>query len=168
VGRIIAVLVVAGVCASSASAGRVGQVGVSLALPAGWHSWVPSTAVKPTIGDPLTRVVAVSAPFTFGAGGCQVDYTFPSTAVAVVILEWVPTKGLAMPSHLPARPSTFNSKTLALRPHSAECFSGPAGVMEFTDNGRSFSASIQAGAKATAATIARARTVLESLRVRPR
>ncbi len=166
--RIVTIVAIACVCAANASAApsaRVGEAKVSLAVPSGWHSWVPSRAIKPTITDPLTRVVAVSAPFTFGTGGCQVDYAFPANAVAVVVLEWVPTKGLAMPSHLPQRPSSFDSKTLTLRPHSAECFDGPAGVVEFTDHGRSFSASIQAGTRATPAVIARARAVLNSFRV---
>lgn len=164
----LAILSFAGASASADSTRRVGEVGVSLALPTGWHSWVPSTVLKPTITDPLTRIVAASAPFTFGRGGCQVDYTFPATAVAVVILEWVPAKGLAMPSPLPVRPPSFDAETLALRRHSAECFDGPAGATEFTDHGRSFMASIQAGPKASSVTVARARAVLNTLRVKAR
>jgi len=42
------------------------------------------------VTDPLTRVVAVSAPFRFASNGCQVaGYAFPATAVAIVIVEWI-------------------------------------------------------------------------------
>ena len=143
---------------------------MSLALPAGWHSWVPSTAVKPTVTDPLTRVVAVSAPFHFAPTGCQVaGYAFPATAVAVVVVEWVPTKGLPVPAPLPTRPSSFDSKTLVLHPPPAiECFNGAGGSAPFSDHGRAFGAYILAGRTASAATVARARSVLDSLRVQSR
>jgi hypothetical protein len=171
--RIVAMLAVAGLFASAAAGApeaRVGGAGVSLALPAGWHSWVPSTAVQPTVTDPLTRVVAVSAPFRFSPMGCQVaGYAFPANAVAVVVLEWVPMKGLPMPSFVPARPSSFDSRALVLRPPPAiECFDGAAGSAEFKDHGRAFVAYLLAGRKASAATVARGRSVLDSLRVQRR
>jgi hypothetical protein len=164
----LAIACLFGSSAHAAPTARVGGAGVTLALPAGWHSWVPMAAIKPTT-DPLTRVVAVSAPFTFGVGGCQIDYAFPATAVAVIILEWVPMKGLPMAKHLPARPSRFDSRTLVIHPPPfAECFNGPAGVTQFTDHGRTFSASIQVGRKASTAAVALARSVLDTLQVQSR
>ena len=172
-GRIVAMLLIVGLFASTAYAAptdRVGGVGVSLALPAGWHSWVPSTAVKPAITDPLTRVIAVSAPFSFAAGGCQIGgYTFPATAVAIVVLEWVPVKEMPVPAPLPLRPTSFNSTALVLHPPPAvECFNGSGGSAEFKEHGRSFDVSILAGRKASPAAVARARSVLDSLRVESR
>ena len=166
---VLALLSLAGTSAHANSTRRVGEVGVSLTLPSGWHSWLPSTALRPSITDPLTRVVAVSAPFQFAATGCQVAaYAFPATAVAIVVLEWVRSVGPPMPS-FPPRPSRFDAKALALHPAPAiECFDGPGGSTDFTDHGRSFGVYILAGQKATAATIARARAVLDTLRVQAR
>lgn len=165
--RIVAIAAIVGAFASSAYAApsaRVGAAGVTLALPAGWHSWVPSSALTPTITDPLTRVVAVSAPFTFAASGCQVAaYSFPSTAVAIVVLEWV-----QLGRHAPwaRRPTDFTSKTLPLQPPPAiECFNGAGGSVQFADHGRHFGVYVLAGRRASAAKIAGARAVLDSLRV---
>lgn len=163
----LAVLSLAGTSTHADPTRRVGGVGVTLALPAGWHSWVPSTALNPTITDPLTRVVAVSAPFHFAPGGCQVaGYAFPATAVAIVVVEWVKSTGLPKPT-FPARPTHFSAKTLRLHPAPAiECFDGPGGSVDFTEHGRSFGVYVLAGRKASAATIARARGVLDTLRVK--
>jgi hypothetical protein len=171
--RIVAMLAIAGVLATTASAARearVGGVGVTLALPPGWHSWVPSTAFEPAVANPLTRVVAVSAPFHFAAADCQVaGYAFPASAVAIVVVEWVPTKGIPVPSAVPARPPRFDAKALALRPPPAiECFDGAAGSAQFKDHGRTFGAYLLAGRNAAPATVAGARSVLDSLRVNRR
>ena len=139
---------------------------MTVALPAGWHSWVPAT-VYPTYPDPLTRVVAVSAPFTLAPTNCQVGaYAFPATAVAIVVLEWVPMKGLPRPSSFRARPASFDAKALAVHPGPAiECFKGPGGATNFEERGRAFGAYLMVGPKASATAVARARAVLDSLRV---
>jgi len=61
------------------TAPRVGRAGVTVALPKGWHAWVPPGPYAPG-ADPLTRVVAVSAPFRFAASGCQVAGTDAASA----------------------------------------------------------------------------------------
>ena len=70
---------------------RVGEAGVTVVLPGGWHTLPrPLAGLTPTVTDPLTRVVAVSAPFRYDVRGCQVAaYDFPRTAVAIVVVEWV-------------------------------------------------------------------------------
>ena len=149
---------------------RVGVVGVTLALPAGWRSWVPSTAVKPTITDPLTRIVAVSAPFHFAATGCQIaGYAFPATAVAIVVVEWVPN-----PGHSGAEWSSVTTLEIqhqgayAARSSGGRVLQRFGGSVEFNDHGRALSTYILAGREASAATVARARSVLDTLRVHPR
>ena len=166
----LALLVPVSTAVGGDSPRRVGAVGVTLALPAGWHSWVPSTAVKPTVTDPLTRIVAVSEPFRFAASGCQIaGYAFPATGVAIVIVEWVPNPGIPVPSGLPSRPSSFSTRVLALHANPAvECFNGSGGSVEFSDHGRALSTYILVGRKTSAATVARARSVLDTLRVHRR
>jgi hypothetical protein len=146
------------------AAARVGAVGVTIALPGGWHSWVPSGPPGP-ITDPLTRIVAISAPFHFAATGCQIaGYSFPSDAVGLVIVEW---QGLANPgAHFAPRPRLFTASTMPLRPPPAiDCFDGPGGSVQFSDQGRDFGAYILLGARAPAQLADRARAVLETLRV---
>src|SRR2546422_8030333 len=149
------------------SAPRVGAAGVTVALPRGWHSWVP-TGPPGAVVDPLTRIVAISAPFRFAASGCQIaGYSFPSNAVALVIVEW---QGLANPDpHFAPRPRRFTAKTLPLQPPPAiECFDGPGGSVQFADHERTFGAYILLGPRAPATLADRARAVLETLRVQPR
>jgi hypothetical protein len=170
--RTVAVLVVIALTASGAVAGRqktprVGSAGVTLALPQGWHAWVPQGPPGSVVG-PLTRVVAVSAPFRFEARGCQVaGYKFSSRAVALVVLEWVgpprSTRGWR------PRPRRFTSRTLRVSPPPAiECFDGPGGSAQFVDHGRRFGAYILLGRRAPPALADRARAVLDTLDVEPR
>lgn len=149
------------------TAPRVGRVGVTLALPRGWHAWVPPGPYAPG-ADPLTRVVAVSAPFHFAASGCQVaGYAFPSDAVALVIVEW---QGRANPTARYApRPRVFTAKNVPLQPPPAiECFNGSGGSVQFADHGRDFGAYILLGRRAPAQLADRARAVLNTLRVKSR
>jgi hypothetical protein len=113
------------------------------------------------VDDPVTRIVAASGPIWFGKGCNAVDYSFPSTAVALVVLEWVRLK-----PHLPARPHRFTAKTLVVRPPPAvECFNGPGGSAEFIDHGRRFDAFLLLGRRASPELATRARAVLDTLRV---
>ncbi len=113
------------------------------------------------MGDPVTRIVAASEPISFGKGCNDVDYSFPSTAVALVVLEWV-----LLTPHLPARPHRFTRKTLPVRPPPAiECFNGPGGSAEFMDHGRRFDAFLLLGRRAPPELASRARAVLDTLRV---
>jgi hypothetical protein len=141
---------------------RVGGAGVTVVLPTGWHAirlMVPPPSMQ--ADDPVTRIVAASRPIGFGRGCNDVDYSFPSTAVALVVLEWV-----RLTPHLPARPHRFTGKTLVVRPPPAvECFNGPGGSAEFTDHGRRFDAFLLLGRRASPALATRARSVLDTLRV---
>jgi hypothetical protein len=165
--RALAAILVLATTAGAGPGVRVGAAGVTLALPSGWHSWVPPGGPTSGVTDPLTRVVAVSAPFRFASNGCQVaGYAFPATAVAIVIVEWI---RLGRNDRWAARPGRFTRTALPLRPPPAiECFAGPGGSIEFAQRGRDLGAYLLAGRKATPRTIARARSVLDSLRVTPR
>jgi hypothetical protein len=139
---------------------RVGQAGVTVELPRGWHA-IPSAAAPASQNDPATRIAAASGPISFGHGCGQLDYRFPSTGVAVVVLEWVRLKPA-----LPPRPARFTQKTLPVRsPPALECFAGAGGSVEFADHGRRLDAFVLLGRHASAALADRARAVLDTLRV---
>jgi hypothetical protein len=147
---------------------RVGAAGVTIALPPGWHSIrMPATTPAGTrIVDPVMRIIAASGPFDLSKTGCNVaTYRFPSTAVGIVVVEWVRrTPG----TRFPPRPRGFTSKTLPVRPPPAiECFSGPGGGTEFADHGRRFAAYVLLGRYAPRRLVVHARAVLDTLRVRP-
>ena len=145
---------------------RVVAGGVSVGVPGGWHS-IRQLAEAPAHGvtDPVTRVVVASGPITFGPGCNQLDYCFPATAVAVVIVEWIgPTPGASWRP----RPARFTAGNLPLRRGMLECFAGRGGGLQFAQGGRRFAAYVLAGRRASAAAIGRARSVLDSLSVRSR
>jgi hypothetical protein len=147
--------------ATARSAARAGSAGVTINLPKGWHAM--ALALPPGLhvdANPVARIVAASGPVSFG-NGCGVgSYSFPSTAVALVIMEWThPTPGV-----FPHRPTRFTSRTLPLSPPpSIECFNGPAGSTEFIDHGRRFDAFILLGRQAAPSLADRARAVLDTL-----
>jgi hypothetical protein len=159
--------VVALFLASAAPPTRVGSGGVTVVLPAGWHTWRPLPGLASPITDPVTRVVAISAQLRFAARGCLVAaYAFPDTAVAVVVVEW---RHLGLNDRWAPRPAQFTSRTLPLHPPPAiECFGGPGGSREFADHGRHFAAYLMAGRRAPTSLVERARAVLDTLRVAPR
>jgi hypothetical protein len=141
---------------------RVGSAGVTVALPGGWHS---ATSDDRNVIDPVTRVVAASAPIRPKETACQVaQYDFPADAVALVVLEWrepSPT--------LPARPARFTNAELPVQPPPAiECFEGSGGSAQFIDHGRSFGAYLLVGPAAPALLVDEARRVLDTLRVADR
>jgi TolB protein len=142
---------------------RVGWAGVTVALPASWHAMqLAAPAGVPIDVDPVARIAAASGPISFGRGCGEFPYSFPSTAVALVVLEWTrPTPGA-----FPKRPPRFTPKTLPIhRPPAVECFNGPAGSTEFTDRGRRFDAFLLLGRHARTALADRARAVLNTLSV---
>jgi hypothetical protein len=142
---------------------RIGSGGTTAELPAGWHTWQPLPSLKPAITDPVLRVVAISAPWRFAQSGCQVAaYTFPADAVALVVVEWVDPRNAP---GLPPRPAHFTSANLPLHPSAIECWHGPGGAIQFSDHGRRFGAYLMAGAHASPRLVARARAVLDTLRV---
>ena len=161
---VLALVAVPAGSASKTTTPRVGAAGVTVVLPAGWHTWRPLAGLTPSIVDPLTRVVAISAPFHFAAGGCQVAaYAFPSSAVALVLVEWV---GAARGARWAPRPARFSAATLPLRPPPAiECFEGAGGSVQFADQGRRFGAYILLGRHAPGRLADQARAVLDTLQV---
>jgi hypothetical protein len=142
---------------------RVGSEGVTVALPPGWHQLALAPPPTPVRTDPVTRLVVGSTPIRFGRGCNDVDYAFAPGGVAIVVLEWVgPTRG----ARWSPRPRRFTQTTLPVRPAPAiECFSGPGGSAEFADHGRRFAAFVLLGRRAPPALAARARAVLDTLRV---
>src|SRR5207249_4406739 len=127
--RVKYLLITFAMAAALAGSSRIGGAGVTITLPRGWHA-IPFMVPPPSmqVNDPVTRIVAASAPIDFGRGCNEVDYKFASTAVAIVVLEWVqPSLGRFQP-----RPARFTSKTLPVRrPPAIECFNGPGGAVEF-------------------------------------
>jgi hypothetical protein len=162
-------VVAAAICVLAAGCGhsgrRVGGHGLTLAVPHGWHTWVP--LVPPgggAITDPGTRIVAVSAPFSVVGHTCEpFDYGFRSGAVGIVLVEWKKTSDIGP---LPPRPRRFTSKTLPVRRHELECWDGPGGGIQFADHGRDFGAYILLGPAAPPKLAEQARKVLDTLRVR--
>jgi hypothetical protein len=138
-----------------------GSAGVTVALPQGWHSI--TQVVLPHVTDPVTRIVVASAPIGFADKGCG-TYAFPSTAVAIVVVEWVK---LGRTAHWAPRPRRFTATTLAVRPPPAiECFAGAGGSAQFADHGRHFGAYVLLGTHAPPGLAARARAVLDTLHVK--
>jgi hypothetical protein len=147
-----------------ATTGRsVGSAGVSLSVPSSWQS-IPQRAVPGStmVVDPVTRVVTASRRIRFGRGCNELDYVFAPTAVAVVLVEWVgPTPG----TRWKPRPAHFTSRNLPVRQGLLECFAGRGGGVQFAERGRRFAAYLLAGRRASAASINRARAVLDTLEV---
>jgi hypothetical protein len=153
--------------AGAAAPPRVGAAGATVALPAGWHATRPEQGST----NPLTRIVVASAPIHWDlTSSCQVAaYTFPKTAVAIVVVEWTRSLGGMKIGFGPRRPRHFTPASLPIqRPTAIECFDGPGGSAEFAEHGRSFAAYVLLGPKAPASLAARARAVLDTLRVAPR
>ena len=164
----LAVAIASFACAGNSAAGeqqRVGEHGVTVVLPTGWHTMPsPLAGLTPSVTDPLTRIVAVSSPFHFAAGGCQAAaYAFRRSAVAIVVVEWVK---LGRGEHWTPRPSEFSPDALPLHdPTAIECFDGRGGSVEFADHGRRLGAYLLVGTRARPALVMRARALLDTLRV---
>jgi hypothetical protein len=107
--------------------------------------------------------VVASSTISFGRGCNDIDYLIGPRAVAIVVLEW--RRGTPG-AKWPARPKRFTAGSLPVKARSVECWTGPGGSAQFAQAGRRFAAFILARPGATATTIARARRVLDSLRVR--
>jgi hypothetical protein len=164
----VKLLLVAAAALAAASCGqRVGSVGVTVVLPPGWHELDAGPPSLAGSADPVTRIVVASGPIRFGRGCNDVDYAFPPTAVAIVVLEW--TRPTPWAPKWPPRPRRFTPTTLRVRPPPAiECFAGPGGSAQFADHGRRFDAFLLLGRRAPVALAARARSVLDTLKVSPR
>jgi hypothetical protein len=145
---------------------RAGSAGVTVALPPGWHSTQP---IQGAVTNPLTRLVVSSGPIRAGASSCQVaHYVFPKSAVAIVLVEWTkPIAGTARGTE-PPLPRHVTAANLPLHPDGIECFAGRGGSIEFSARRHTFAAYVLLGTKAPTRLAARARAVLETLRVAAR
>jgi hypothetical protein len=154
---------IAAVALVAAAPPRAGSGGVTVALPPGWHATEPG---RGRAGNPLTRLVVASGavrPRLTGACHSQVaDYAFPPAAVAVVVVVWTEPLGGMRIGCGPRRPLPVR------RPPAIGCWPGPGGGIQFAEHGRSFAAYVLLGRRAPAALAARARGVLDTLRVAPR
>ena len=144
---------------------------MTVALPSGWHSTAPHQPAY--IPQPLTRLAVSSGPIgprLTGRCHTQVaDYTFPATAVAIVVLEWTKPIGGMRIGVGPKRPRRFTAANLPiLRAPIIECFPGPGGSTEWTERGHAFAAYVLLGLRAPSSLATRARAVLDTLRVSPR
>jgi hypothetical protein len=158
---------IAGVALVAAAPPRAGTAGVTVALPSGWHS---TTAIQGAVTNPLTRLVVSSGPIGPNPkSSCQVAaYTFPKTAVAIVVVEWTkPIAGTARGTE-PPRPRRFTAANLPLRRANIECFEGSGGSIQFSGRHHTFAAYVLLGTKAQAQLASRARAVLDTLRIAPR
>jgi hypothetical protein len=163
--RAVALAVAAVGLVGAAPTPHSGSAGVTVALPQGWHS-ITQVILPDTRGnDPVARIVVASAPIGFSKHGCNVAvYAFPSTAVAIVVVEWVK---LGKADRWASRPSRFTAKTLTVRPPPAiECFAGAGGSAQFADHGRHFGAYVLLGAHAPPGLAGQARAVLDTLQVK--
>ena len=160
---------IAGVALAVAAPPRAGSGGVTVALPPGWHSTVPDQG---NITQPLTRIVVSSGPIhTRLTGRCHTqiaDYAFPKTAVAIVVVEWTKPIGGMRIGTGPARPRHFTAANLPVSQPTIECFSGPGGSAQWAERHHTFMASVLLGRRAPASLAARARAVLDTLRITPR
>jgi hypothetical protein len=164
-----AAFVVICLCAAPAALGSgrlVGTAGVHVSVPAHWRA-IPQSAAPPASGvvDPVTRIVTASGRIAFGRGCNQLDYVLAPTAVAVIVVEWVrPTPG----TKWSPRPRKFTETNLPVRRGLLECFAGRGGGIQFADKGRRFAAYVLAAPRASAASVKRARAVLDALTVERR
>jgi hypothetical protein len=161
---------IVGVALAVAAPPRAGTGGVTVALPPGWHTTEPDQG---RITQPLTRLVVSSGrigPRLTGTCHQQVaDYSFPATAVAIVVVEWTRPIGGMRIGVGPHRPSRFTAANLPVRrAPTIECFTGGGGAVQWAERGHSFAAYVLLGRKARLGLAARARSVLDTLRVAPR
>jgi hypothetical protein len=160
-----AVGLVAVASAVAAKSPRVGASGVTVVMPGGWHA---TEAIQGPVTNPLTRIVVSSGPIRPDlTSSCQVAaYSFPRTAVAIVVVEWTEPLGGMKIGAGPRRPRHFTATTLPLqRPPAIECFDGSGGSAEFAEHGRSLAAYVLLGRNAPERLAGLARAVLDTLRV---
>ena len=143
---------------------RIGSAGVTVELPAGWHATKGNDG---NITDPLTRIVVSSGPIDAGSSECQsqiTNYSFTDYAVVLVFVEWW---GPARSGSPGPRPSDFTEANLPVKRSALECYAGMGGAAFFEDQGRDFGAYLYLGERASPRLADDARTVLDTLEVRP-
>jgi hypothetical protein len=85
------------------------------------------------------------------------------------VVEWTKPIGGMKIGEGPKRPRRFTAANLTIHPTpSIECFGSPGGSAEWAERGHSFAAYVLLGTRAPPSLGARARAVLDTLRVAPR
>ena len=156
---------IAGVALAVAAPPRAGSGGVTVALPAGWHS---TAADQGKVAQLLTRIVVSSGAIrTSLTSSCQIaDYDFPKSAVAIVVVEWTKPIGVMKIGVGPPRPRRFTAANLQIHhPPIIECWAGPGGSVEWAERGHSFAAYVLLGRRAPASLADRARAVLDTIHI---
>lgn len=148
---------------ADAASAMTGEAGVGVELPPGWYAGVPADG---NVTDPLTRVVASSAPVTRRDVPCQIARSAPPpTDVTLVIVEWQASGG----ARFGLRPERFMRETVQLQPPPAiECFDGAGGSVQFVEDGRLLGAYLLVGQRAPPRLVDEALDVLNTLEVRQR
>jgi hypothetical protein len=146
---------------------RAGTGGVTVAIPPGWHSTKP---VQGRVTEPVTRLAVSSGPISWDlTSSCQTQlaaYRFSPTAVAIVVVEWTRPLGGMKIGVGPPRPRRFTAANLRIhKPPIIECFRGAGGSIQWSERGHAFMASVLLGRQAPPSLAARARAVLDTLRV---
>ena len=158
--------VLALVALAVAGSPRVGTGGVTVTLPSGWHSTTPDQG---RVVQPRTRLVVSSGPIHSDlTSRCQAQiagYAFPRKAVAIVVVEWVKPIGGTKIGVGPRRPHRFTAANLPVDRRLIECFDGLGNSIQWAERGHTFGAYVLLGRRAPAALAARARSVLDTLRV---
>ena len=152
---------------------RVGQAGVTVALPVGW-SEAPRS--RTSVTDPVRRVVVSSTPARINPdpGSCTTEAServFAPAGAMVLVMEYTSQIGGPI-ANCSARPERFGGA--GARPDARrlpaggfECLTGPGWVFMFADLGRRFPAWLVLGPEAKAAVKAEALAVLTTLTVDP-
>lgn len=142
---------------SAAEPGRAGSAGMTVALPAGWHSTGPADG---NVIDPLTRIAVSSGPLQARDVPCQIARYAPSPkGVSLVVVEWKRSDG-----RRGRRPPRFTWRSLPLqRAPALACHDGPGGSVHFQDRGRLVGAYVLLGRAAPQALADAARRVLGTL-----
>ena len=135
-------------------------------MPPGWHSTTPDQG---RVVQPRTRLVVSSGPIHSDlTRRCQTQiagYAFPKDAVAIVVVEWTKPIGGMKIGVGPRRPHRFTAANLPVDRRLIECFGGRGNSIQWAERGHTLSAYVFLGRRAPPALAARARSVLDTLRV---
>jgi hypothetical protein len=145
---------------SSAPLQSASSRGLTLEVPSGWSVGPPDHSA---VSDPVVRAVLSSRPVESRRSRCQIaSYAVPADAVVLVVVEWRESG-----ARLRTRPQRFDARALRLARGAVECHAGRGGGTQFVESGRAFGAYLLLGDRAPDALAARARRVLDRVKVEP-
>jgi hypothetical protein len=161
--RSIALLGIALVCTTAATAGDGGRVvaaeGVRVVVPAGWQR---VHAARPgSVTDPRTVLVVGTNGSRPKSSGCQIaSYRVPVDGAVVVVVGW---KHLALSGAQGAEPGREPLAALtAVRRPAFECFGGRGAATQVVLAGKAFQVNVLAGDHASRRRVAEALAVARS------